>query len=202
MKINKAIFKSSSSHYQQNPSDKLPDLALIGRSNVGKSSLINMLLDHKGLAKVSNKPGKTKLINHFLVNNTYYLVDLPGYGWARASKVDRLKWEKMVHAYLLHRRELRCVFILLDSRLPPQAIDLDFMHWLNKYKIFFAIVMTKADKLGTQTMRHNLRLIQEKLAINEPGLLRFLITSSKNRTGKQEVLNFIKEIVGPSVQGA
>jgi GTP-binding protein len=192
MEIKKAIFKSSSSNYKQCPSDKLPDLALIGRSNVGKSSLVNMLLGHKGLAKISNKPGKTQLINHFLINNDYYLVDLPGYGWARSSKTQRAQWKKMVSDYLLHRQELRCVFVLIDGRLPPQTIDLDFIRWLGENKVSFAVIITKADKVSKQQIQFHIGMLQEKLVADWEVLPQLLITSSKNKTGRQEVLNFIE----------
>lgn len=195
MKIKEAIFKGSSSNYKQCPPDKRPELAFIGRSNVGKSSLINMLLGQKGLAKVSSTPGKTQLINHFLVNDSYYLVDLPGYGWARTSKTNRGNWQKMVTAYLLHRENLLCVFVLIDGRHEPQQIDLAFIQWLGENGIPWVMVITKADKLSKQQLQLNLNLLKQELHRDWELVPDFLITSAHKQTGRLEVLGFIENMI-------
>jgi GTP-binding protein len=195
MKIKEAIFKGSSSNYKQCPRDKRPELAFIGRSNVGKSSLINMLLGQKGLAKVSGTPGKTQLINHFLVNDSYYLVDLPGYGWARTSKVNRGNWQKMVTDYLLHRESLLCVFVLIDGRHEPQQIDLDFIQWLGENSIPWIMLITKADKVSKQQLQVNLNLFKQELHQDGDLGSDFLITSAHKQTGRLEVLGFIENMV-------
>lgn len=192
MKIKEAVFTGSSSNYQQCPQDKRPELAFIGRSNVGKSSLINMLLVHKGLAKISNKPGKTQLINHFLVNQACYLVDLPGYGWAKASKLAKAQWSKMVRDYLLHRANLACLFVLIDSRHKPQKIDLAFIDWLGTHKVPFAIVMTKADKVSKQQVQVHRHELEQVLHKDWEVLPHFLITSSHGQVGRLEMLGFIE----------
>ena len=150
MEIKKAAFVVSNSDYRKCPSDGLPEFAFIGRSNVGKSSLINMLTGVKGLAKTSVKPGKTQLINHFLINGDWYLVDLPGYGYARTSKTSREKWQKMIVDYLLKRESLVNVFVLVDSRIPPQKIDLEFIDFLGRNGVPLSIVFTKIDKQNQQ----------------------------------------------------
>jgi len=137
MQVKEAQFITSAANYKQCPDSNLPEYAFIGRSNVGKSSLINMLTERKKLAKISGRPGKTQLINHFLINNAWHLVDLPGYGWAKVSKSAREDFGKMIQDYLLNRRQLVCLFILIDSRIPPQAIDLDFMEWAGIHQIPF-----------------------------------------------------------------
>ncbi len=199
MKIKQATFKGSSSNYKQCPQDKLPELAFIGRSNVGKSSLINMLLGHKGLAKVSGTPGKTQLINHFLINDAYYLVDLPGYGWARTSKVNRGQWKKMISDYLLYRENLLCIFLLIDGRHKPQKIDLAFIHWLGENRLPLAIVMTKADKVPKQQIQANLELLKQALHSDWEVLPHFLITSAQKQIGREEVLGFIDTLVTKTV---
>ncbi len=150
MLIKTAKFIISNSDINKCPSPTLPEYAFIGRSNVGKSSLINMLTNHKKLAKTSSTPGKTQLINHFLINDSWYLVDLPGYGFARSSKSDRKAWKKMIDAYLLTRRNLMCTFLLIDSRIPLQKNDLEFMTWLATHQLPFVIVYTKSDKLSAK----------------------------------------------------
>ncbi len=154
MKIKTVVFSGSSVSYTQCPQAEKPELALMGRSNVGKSSLINMLLDHKQLAKTSGKPGKTQLINHFLVNDVWYFVDLPGYGWAQVGKTKRQQWAKMVKAYLLHRKQLSFVLVLVDARHEPQKLDIAMINWLGKNHIPFFILLTKADKNAKQQRSH------------------------------------------------
>ncbi|HIP35249.1 MAG TPA: YihA family ribosome biogenesis GTP-binding protein, partial [Crocinitomix sp.] len=149
MKINTAEFVISNTDIKKCPDPILPEYAFIGRSNVGKSSLINMLTNHKKLAKISSKPGKTQLINHFLINKNWYLVDLPGYGYAKVPKSQRNKFQKMINDYILFRKNLMNVFVLIDSRISAQKIDLEFMEWLGLSGIPFSIVFTKADKLTT-----------------------------------------------------
>ena len=164
----------------------------IGRSNVGKSSLINYIVNKKKLAKVSVKPGKTKLINHFLIDRAWYLVDLPGYGWAKVSKAEKLKWKLMVDQYLKKRKNLYCVFLLIDARHEPQAIDREFMRWLGERKIPFALVFTKIDKLGMIKLQKNLDHYREVLGEEWDELpIQF---SSVSKIGKNQILGYIKQI--------
>ncbi|HAU54144.1 MAG TPA: YihA family ribosome biogenesis GTP-binding protein, partial [Sphingobacterium sp.] len=149
MEVKKAEFVCSNTRVDKLPAPNLPEYAFIGRSNVGKSSLINAMTNKKGLAKTSQKPGKTQLINHFIIDDTWYLVDLPGYGFAKASKTSRTEWEKFIRRYLTHRDNLQCVFVLVDSRHEPQKIDLDFCYWLGECGLPFMLVFTKADKQST-----------------------------------------------------
>ena len=156
MNIIKSEFVTSSANISQCPKEELPEFAFIGRSNVGKSSLINMLTDRKALAKVSSKPGKTQLINHFIINESWYLVDLPGYGWAKVAKTEKAKWGVMIHDYLLERQNLVNLFVLVDSRLEPQKIDIEFINWLGEKQIPFAIVFTKTDKQSKNKTESNI----------------------------------------------
>lgn len=195
MHIQKAIFVTSSANYKKCPPADKPEIAFIGRSNVGKSSLINMILGQKHLAKTSARPGKTQLINHFLVNQAYYLVDLPGYGWAQASKTQRIGWNKMVNQYLLNRKNLACLFVLLDIRLLPQQIDLIFIDWLANNNIPFAVLLTKADKISKQKTISQLHTFKQALATVYQKELSYFITSSKKHLGKLEILNAIQGIV-------
>ncbi|MEO1653735.1 MAG: ribosome biogenesis GTP-binding protein YihA/YsxC, partial [Bacteroidota bacterium] len=156
MQIKHSEFLGSSVRYQDCPSPVLPEYALIGRSNVGKSSLLNRLTNRKDLAKVSQKPGKTQTINHFKINHNWYLVDLPGYGWARVSKESRYQWSRMLEEYFLNRENLLCVFALIDSRLEPQEIDLDFLRFLGESEIPFTMVFTKIDKLKKGGLAKNI----------------------------------------------
>ena len=180
------------------PKTSLPEYAFIGRSNVGKSSLINMLTNHAGLAKTSSKPGKTLLINHFLINNAradaWNLVDLPGYGFARAGQEQREKLKQMIERYCLRREQLVSLFVLVDCRLEPQKIDLEFMQWLGEQGIPFAIVFTKADKLGRERLKLNLEAYKKQLLASWEQLPPVFVTSSEGKTGGQELLAYIEEI--------
>ena len=193
MKIKSAVFAGSSATYTQCPKAAKPELALLGRSNVGKSSLINMLLGHKQLAKTSGKPGKTRLINHFLVNDTWHLVDLPGYGWARVSKTQRQQWEKMIKAYLLHRTQLSFVLVLVDARHEPQKLDIALINWLGEHQIPFVILLTKADKESKQQVQKNLAMLRSVLSKDWEVLPQILVTSSRDRTGREELLRYIQQ---------
>lgn len=176
------------------PPDKLPEYAFIGRSNVGKSSLINMLCQRKNLARVSNTPGKTQLINMFTVNNVWQLVDLPGYGFAKVSKKQRAKFENMIEGYLKNRASLQCTFVLIDSRHALQQIDREFIDWLGEHGISFVIVYTKTDKLKPHEVEHNIERIREELLKTWSELPQQFITSSKSKLGRDDVLSFIAEI--------
>jgi GTP-binding protein len=198
MKISKAEFLSSSPDLKQCPKTDLPEFAFIGRSNVGKSSLINMLTDRKNLAKVSQTPGKTRLINHFNINDTWFLVDLPGYGYAKMSKSEKPKLDKMINDYLQRRRSLRLTFLLIDSRHELLAIDSQFMTWLFHNHIPFVIILTKSDKLTRNQLSLNLKLLEKALAGFNPAPV-IISTSSIERTGKEEILKIIERtlIVSP-----
>ena len=194
MEIKKAVFVVSSSNYRQCPDTGLPEYAFIGRSNVGKSSLINMLTNNRGLAKTSVKPGKTQLINHFLVNDQWYLVDLPGYGYAQTSKSNRSKWQQMIVDYMLKREALVNTFVLVDSRIPPQAIDLEFINFLGEHGVPLSIVFTKIDKQKQRELAHNLNNYKRTLADVWDPLPEIILTSSVTRYGKEALLNRIGEI--------
>ena len=194
MTIQDAKFLMSNSRVEECPAPTLPEYAFIGRSNVGKSSLINMLTNHKGLAKTSSQPGKTQLINHFLINDNWYLVDLPGYGYAKISKDARAKWARMINFYLRRRENLTCVFVLIDSRHQPQAVDLEFMEQLGSEGIPFVMVFTKADKQsGSRTSQHVVQYL-ETMGKSWDELPRHFVTSAEEKTGRDEVLDFIAEI--------
>lgn len=194
MQINSATFVISSASVSQCPAGNLPEYAFIGRSNVGKSSLINMLTNHKKLAKTSSKPGKTQLINHFLINENWHLVDLPGYGYAKTSKTKRKEFQKLITAYFQSREQLITAFVLIDSRHEPQKIDLEFMQWLGEHQIPFSIVFTKSDKLKTKALERNIKHYNEKLAeIWDPLPLHF-VTSSEKKLGGEDVLQYIESI--------
>lgn len=194
MVIKSAEFVISSSQVSKCPTTGLPEYAFIGRSNVGKSSLINMLTGRKGLAMTSQKPGKTQLINHFLINEAWYLVDLPGYGYARLSKDGREKLKKMIEDYTLERKELICLFVLIDSRHEPQKIDLEFMEWLGEEGVPFALVFTKADKLSKGKLAVNIEAYKAKLQEQWEELPPLFITSSEEKLGKDELLDYIDGI--------
>ncbi len=194
MIIKDAQFVISNTDYKKCPQDGKPEYAFIGRSNVGKSSLINMLTNRKGLAMTSSKPGKTQLINHFIINNEWYLVDLPGYGYAQRGKEGREQIRRIIDTYILKREDLTCLFVLLDCRHEPQKIDLDFLNWLGEKQIPFAIVFTKIDKLSKSKLKENMQKYTEKLHETWEELPPVFYTSSEHRIGGDEILNYIDEI--------
>lgn len=194
MEIKSAEFVISNTDYNKCPDSKLPEYAFIGRSNVGKSSLINMLCNRKDLAMTSSKPGKTLLINHFLINNNWHLVDLPGYGFASTGKKMRVQLKNIIESYIINREQLTCLFLLIDSRHEPQKIDIDFMEWLGENGVPFAIVFTKIDKMSAVRAKENLKLYQEKLHESWEELPPVFVTSSENLTGRKELLAYIDEI--------
>ena len=194
MEIKEARFLISNTDLDKCPAPNKPEYAFIGRSNVGKSSLINMLTNRKSLAKISVKPGKTKLINHFLINGEWYLVDLPGYGYAKIGKQERRKWEKFVRKYILMRENLFCLFVLIDSRHEPQKADLEFMEWLGMSQIPFAIVFTKTDKLKPGGLEQNIRNYEEKMLESWEFLPPRFSSSTSTGEGKNEILNYIQDI--------
>lgn len=184
----------SNSDISKCPKPDLPEYAFIGRSNVGKSSLINMLTNHKKLAKISTKPGKTQLINHFLINHDWYLVDLPGYGFAKTSKQLRNTWSGFTKTYLSKRESLVCIFVLIDSRHEPQKIDLDFMYKLAINQLPFAMVFTKTDKLSKNKLQYNLDTYFETMSKKWEELPVYFQTSSSNKRGREELLDYIEEL--------
>ena len=194
MEIKQAAFVVSNTQVAKCPTHKLPEYAFIGRSNVGKSSLINMLTNHKGLAKTSSKPGKTQLINHFLINKEWYLVDLPGYGYAKVSKQSKKTFQQFITDYFKKRRELVCAFVLVDIRHDPQKIDVEFMQWLGENAIPFAIVFTKADKLTEKQIQEHVTSYSEILLQQWEEMPPYFITSSENRLGKEDLLSYIETI--------
>ncbi len=194
MKISSADFVVSNSDVSKCTDSKLPEYAFIGRSNVGKSSLINMLTNKKGLAMTSSKPGKTLLINHFIINGEWHLVDLPGYGFAQAGKANRERLRKMIESYILMRNQLTNLFLLIDSRHAPQKIDLEFIEWLGLNGIPFSIVFTKADKLSGSRLNENIQVYKEKLNEEWEELPPVFITSSSTAKGKDEILDYIDSI--------
>ena len=189
----KAKFKCSSERISQVPKDELKDIAFIGRSNVGKSSLVNMLTGIKGLAKVSGTPGKTKLINHFTINDSWYLVDLPGYGYARVSKTARGEFSKIITDYVLKCEKMHFLFVLVDSRLEPQKIDLNFIELLGQNGVPFGIIFTKADKLSQAQLNRSITTYKKTLAEQWEELPPMLVSSSEKGTGREEILAFIEE---------
>lgn len=194
MIIKSAEFVISNNDYKLCPQDGKSDYAFIGRSNVGKSSLINMLTNKKGLAMTSSKPGKTTLINHFIINNQWYLVDLPGYGFARRSKEGRERLREIIEDYILERENLVNLFVLVDSRHEPQLIDLEFMEWLGENGIPFSIVFTKADKLSSLKLQTNVEDYKAKLKESWEELPPIFITSSEKKQGRDELLDYIDKI--------
>ncbi len=194
MIIKKAEFVISNSDYKKCPQDEKPEYAFIGRSNVGKSSLINMLTNRKGLAMTSSTPGKTMLINHFLINDEWYLVDLPGYGYARRGKEEREKLRKIIEDYILDRESMVNLFVLVDSRHEAQKIDLEFMEWLGENGVPFSIVFTKADKLGSGRLQLNINAYKEKLWESWEELPPLFVTSSEKGRGREELLDYIGSI--------
>ena len=194
MKINTATFIISNTDVSRCPKDNMPEYAFIGRSNVGKSSLINMLTNHKKLAKTSGKPGKTQLINHFKINDTWFLVDFPGYGYAQVSKSKRKTFQSFIKDYFLQRQQLVCSFVLVDSRHEPQKIDLEFMQFLGENGVPFGIIFTKADKLGSSTLNKNITKYKKQLLKTWEEVPTHFITSSETDMGRDEVLNFIEQV--------
>lgn len=190
----KAEYIISNTDWKKCPDTNLPEYAFIGRSNVGKSSLINMITQQKGLAKTSAKPGKTLLINHFKIEDSWYIVDLPGYGYARIGKTGLEKLQKLINGYILNRPQLTCVMLLIDSRHEPQKIDLEFMQMLGENGIPFAIIFTKLDKISNREWQHNLKVYKERLANDWEELPPIFATSSDKGTGREDVLNYIAEI--------
>jgi GTP-binding protein len=194
MKIKSAEFVMSNSNVAKAPKDQIPEYAFIGRSNVGKSSLINMLMQRKDLAKTSGKPGKTQLINHFKVNDSWFLVDLPGYGYAQISKKKRTIFQYFIENYFKEREQLVCTFVLIDSRHDPQKIDLEFMRFLGENQIPFCIVFTKADKLGSSKLNKQITSYKKKLLQHWESLPQTFITSSSSKLGREQFLDFIEAI--------
>lgn len=194
MDIVKAEFVTSNTGVAKCPKSDRYEYAFIGRSNVGKSSLINMLVNNKALAKTAAKPGKTQLINHFLINDEWFMVDLPGYGFARASKAAQVQFEQLIRDYVLKRENLICLFVLVDSRLEPQKIDLEFMEWLGENGVPFVMVFTKADKLSTTAQKTCIDNYHKKMLETWASTPLAFITSSEKRLGRQELLDYINEL--------
>lgn len=195
MIVKKAEFVKSSSGNAECPKPDKPEFAFIGRSNVGKSSLINMLVEKKDLAKTSSQPGKTQLINHFLINDSWYLVDLPGYGYAKTSMENRKRWKSMINSYILRRENLLTVFVLVDSRLEPQKIDVEFINFLGENAVPFIILFTKTDKQNMTKNRVSVQRFKDKLSEYWEELPDILLTSSENKIGRDDVLNKVEEII-------
>lgn len=194
MEIKEARFVVSNTDVSKCPAPDRPEYAFIGRSNVGKSSLINMLTRRRSLAKTSGKPGKTQLINHFLINDEWYLVDLPGYGYASTAKTERLKWEKFIRRYILTRKNMYCLFVLVDSRHPAQPIDLEFMEWLGMSEIPFSIIFTKIDKLKKGELERNLKRYEDEMMKTWEVMPGYFVSSSETGEGREDILNFIEEV--------
>lgn len=197
MLIKSAEYVISSARVDQCPQGELPEFAFIGRSNVGKSSLINMLTGRAGLAKTSATPGKTILINHFLINKEWYLVDLPGYGYAKRGQQQRDELQRMITGYILRREQMMNLFLLIDARHEPQRIDLEFIEWLGENGIPFSIVFTKADKLGPVRARQNAEKYMQSLLETWESLPPYFITSSEKKQGREELLTYIQQIIQP-----
>lgn len=194
MKITQAKFVVSNTDIRKCPDPVIPEYAFIGRSNVGKSSLINMLTNHKGLAKISSKPGKTQLINHFMINESWYLVDLPGYGFAKIAKTERQKWEKFVMEYVLKRENLMNLFVLIDSRIPPQKIDLEFMETLGENQVPFAMVFTKLDKLSSGKAKSAIQNYKNEMLKTWEEVPPIFSTSAVSGSGKDTLLEYIESV--------
>jgi len=194
MEIKEARFITSNTDVSKCPEPNKPEYAFIGRSNVGKSSLINKITNKKSLAKTSGKPGKTRLINHFLINDEWYLVDLPGYGFAKVPENERKKWEKFIKNYILKRSNLYCLFVLIDSRHEPQKVDLEFMEWLGISEIPFSIVFTKTDKLKPAELERNLHIYEEKMLETWEIMPGYFVSSAESGYGNKEILDFIEDL--------
>lgn len=197
MKITSAEFMISSTEWQKCPAPQKPEFAFIGRSNVGKSSLINLLVERRNLAKTSSTPGKTQTINHFNINNAWYLVDLPGYGYASVSRSARYEWGKMIEQYLKNRENLFCTFVLLDSRLSPQKIDFEFINWMGIHHLPMALILTKSDKIKQQEVAKSKKAIEAKLLESWEELPPIFVTSAEKKTGRNPLLEFIDEALKP-----
>jgi GTP-binding protein len=197
MEIKSATFISSYTQISKLPAGNKPELAFIGRSNVGKSSLLNMLCGQKKLAKTSQTPGKTQTINHFLINDEWYLVDLPGYGFAKVSKAQRESWEKMIRNYLSKRENLVCVFVLVDARLEPQKNDLDFINWLGENQVPLSIIFTKCDKLSKTAVAANISKFEKELLKYWEALPSVFSSSAEKQTGREEILAYFSSIIHP-----
>lgn len=194
MQIKSAVFEISNSEVGKCPKERIPEYAFIGRSNVGKSSLINMLTNNNKLAKTSGTPGKTQLINHFRINNSWFLVDLPGYGYARVSKKTKRTFQSFIKKYFLQREQLICSFVLIDSRHEPQKIDLDFMEFLGENEIPFCIIFTKSDKLSSNKLEKSLNSYKTKFLENWEYFPEYFVTSSASKSGKEDLLSFIDNL--------
>lgn len=194
MEIKSAEFVSSFVSYKDCPKTEMPEYAFVGRSNVGKSSLINMLMERKNLAKTSQSPGKTQLINQFIINENWYLVDLPGYGYAKVAKSARKDFNKLINEYALNRDNLMCLFVLLDSRHEPQKNDLGFMRWLGENQIPFSMIFTKVDKISGSVVNRNINNYKKEMLKEWEALPDIFITSSEQKTGRDEILDFIEKI--------
>jgi GTP-binding protein len=194
MVIRSAKFIMSSPTIEKCPKVSLPEYAFIGRSNVGKSSLINMITGIKALAKVSQTPGKTQIINHFLINDSWYLVDLPGYGYAKVSKSSRKVFSDMITRYIQNRENLQCLFVLIDSRLEPQEIDINFINWLGQNRIPFALIFTKTDKINTPTLQNNISVYKKEMLNYWEELPKIFCCSAVTRTGREFIIDYIQEI--------
>jgi GTP-binding protein len=196
MVIKSATYTSSYVDQRKCPKADLPEYAFIGRSNVGKSSLINMLTDHKHLAKTSGQPGKTQTINFFLINQQWNIADLPGFGYAKVSKSSRKEWEKMIRDYLVKREQLRCVFLLIDCNIPPQKIDIEFINWLGESAVPFVLTFTKADRNNATIVKANIAAFQNKMLESWEELPQSFVTSAKSGEGKEDIMAFIKKTNG------
>jgi len=196
--IKSAVFVTSNTDFKKCPPADKPEFAFIGRSNVGKSSLINMLVNQKKLAKISGKPGKTQLINHFLINNAWYMVDLPGYGFAKVSKTQKAKWGPMVSDYILNRTNLSCIFVLIDSRLEPQNIDMEFLQWLGQKQIPLGLIFTKADKQSSNKTQSTIAQFKRAMKTQWAELPPYVVTSAETGDGREDVLALIEDIITSS----
>ena len=194
MKIKSAEFVMSNSDVAKCPKEQFQEYAFIGRSNVGKSSLINMLMQKKSLAKTSGRPGKTQLINHFLINKSWFLVDLPGYGYAKVSKSSKRVFQKFITEYFSKREQLALAFVLIDCRHKPQKVDLEFMQWMGENQVPFSIIFTKQDKVKPNALIRDIEAYKEKMLETWEEMPNYYITSSSNGTGRDEVLNYISEV--------
>ncbi|MCF0206626.1 MAG: YihA family ribosome biogenesis GTP-binding protein [Bacteroidales bacterium] len=195
MLIKNAQYLMSNEDYRKCPAPNMPEFAFIGRSNVGKSSLINMLTSNSKLAKTSSSPGKTQKINHFMINSSWYLVDLPGYGYAKVSKTQRDVFRRMIEGYILNRPNLVNLFVLIDSRHEPQKIDVEFINWLGTSRVPFTIIFTKADKLGVNALKANIDAYKAHLLEYWESLPDMIVSSAVSRMGQEEILSYIEKLI-------